>query len=194
MRYTGPKDRLSRREGVDLFGKGVRLRRLNIPPGMHGQKGTRLPSGYSRQLREKQKAKRIYGVSEKQFKKYVKEAARAKVNFLGLVERRLDNVVYRLGFAPTRFSARQMVSHRHVLVDGKILNIPSYLVQKEQVISLDSKALAIPEVKKMFEREPDSVSAWLARKAAVGKIVRYPVREDVTEPISEQEIIEFYSR
>lgn len=194
MRYTGPKDRLSRREGVDLFGKGAKLTRLNIPPGMHGPKGGRAPSGYGRQLREKQKAKRIYGVSEKQFAKYVQEAGRLKINFLDLLERRLDNVVYRLGFAPTRPSARQIVSHRHVLVDGKVVNIPSYSLREAQVVSLDSKACEIPEIKKMLEERQDNTVAWLARKGAAGKIIRYPTREDITEPISEQEIVEFYSR
>src|SRR3989344_4862054 len=129
-RYTGPKDRLSRREGFDLFGKGARLTRLTVPPGIHGPKGTRNFSQYGRQLREKQKVKRLYGLLEKQFRRYVEKALKAKGNtgevLLSNLERRLDNVIYRLGFAPTRPSARQLVSHGHVLIDGKKVNIPSY--------------------------------------------------------------------
>ncbi len=128
-RYTGPKDRLSRREGFDLFGKGVKFTRLNVPPGMHGPKGTRMLSEYGRQLREKQKAKRLYGILERQFRNYVNEAMKIKGNtgekLLSLLEKRLDNVVFRLGFAPTRSLARQIVYNRHVLVNGKKVNIPS---------------------------------------------------------------------
>lgn len=193
MRYTGPKDRLSRREGVDLFGKGAKLTRLSVPPGMHGPKGARKVSGYGRQLREKQKAKRIYGVSEGQFKGYVKAAQKTK-NLIELLERRLDNAVYRLGFASSRPGSRQLVSHKHVLVNGEKLNVPSYQVQVGQIISLDTTAQNIPEVKKLLEQKDVKLSGWLDRKAAVGKVVRLPTREDVVEPVSEQEIIEFYSR
>lgn len=197
-RYTGPKDRLSRREGFDLFGKGGKLTRLNIPPGQHGPKGTRRQTQYGKQLREKQKVKRMYGLMEKQFKKYVNEAFESKGNtgekLLILLERRLDNVVFRLGFVPTRQSARQIVSHRHVFVNGKKVNIPSYLIKIGDVISLDQKAIEIPEVKKLLSvKEPD-VSDWLSRKAAAGKVDRFPVREDIKEPISEQDIVEYYSR
>src|SRR5258708_4866363 len=123
-RYTGPKDRLSRREGFDLFGAGVKLTRLNITPGMHGPKGQmRARSQYGRQLREKQKMKRMYGVMEKQFENYMNQAFKSKGNtgeaLFWLLERRLDNVVYRLGFAKSRPQARQLVTHRHILVNGK---------------------------------------------------------------------------
>lgn len=193
MRYTGPKDRLSRREGVDLFGKGAKLTRLSVPPGMHGPKGARKLSGYGRQLREKQKAKRIYGVSERQFRRYIKAAQRTK-NLVELLERRLDNAVYRLGFASSRPASRQLVSHKHVLVNGECLNVPSYQVQVGQTISLDTTAQNIAEVKKLLEQKDVKLSGWLDRKAAVGKVMRLPTREDVVEPVSEQEIIEFYSR
>lgn len=193
MRYTGPKDRLSRREGVDLFGKGAKLTRLSVPPGMHGPKGARKLSGYGRQLREKQKAKRIYGVSERQFRRYIKAAQKTK-NLVELLERRLDNAVYRLGFASSRPGSRQLVSHRHVLVNGEELNVPSYQVQVGQTISLDTTAQNIPEVKKLLEQKDVKLSGWLDRKAAVGKVMRLPTSEDVVEPVSEQEIIEFYSR
>lgn len=195
MRYTGPKDRLSRREGFDLFSKGAKLTRLAIPPGMHGQKGYIKQSEYGRQLREKQKAKRMYGVTEKQFKRCVREAQRSNQNdFLHFLERRLDNVVFRLGFAPTRPAARQLVSHRHVLVNDKKINIPSYLVNVGDTIALDEKAQNIPEVRKLLETRPNNLPEWLERKAAVGRIKRLPTQDDVVEPISTQDIIEFYSR
>jgi len=197
-RYTGPKDRLSRREGFDLFGRGAKLTRLTVPPGIHGPKGTRIRSQYARQLREKQKVKRMYGVLERQFKRYAGEALKSKGNtgevLLSFLERRLDNVVYRLGFTPSRLSARQLVSHRHVLIDGKKVNIPSYKVVLGETISLSTKALAIPIVKKLLEEDNVKIPAWLKRKAAVGKVTALPKREDIQEPISEQDIVEFYSR
>ena len=197
-RYTGPKDRLSRREGFDLFGKGAKLTRLTVPPGVHGPKGLRGPSQYGKQLREKQKVKRLYGVLEKQFRKYVTEALKTKGNtgemLLSILERRLDNVIFRLGFAPTRPAARQLVSHRQVLVNGKRVNIPSYQVAPGETVSLSAKAINNPVVKKMLEDEKYQAPEWLKRKAAVGLIDRKPKVEDLTEPISVQDIIEFYSR
>lgn len=197
-RYTGPKDRLSRREGVDLFGKGAKLTRLNVPPGVHGPKGARTSSQYGKQLREKQKVKRLYGVLEKQFKGYVSDALKSKGNtgekLLTLLEKRLDNVVYRLGFAPTRFASRQLVSHRHIIVDGKKVNIPSFRVKAGQTIGLSGKAMEIPFVKKLLQEKDPTIPTWLDRKAAFGKVLREPVREDIIEPISEQDIVEFYSR
>lgn len=198
-RYTGPKDRLSRREGADLFGKGTRLTRLNVPPGVHGPKGVRRNvSQYGRQLREKQKVKRIYGILEKQFRRYVDSALKTRGNtgeaLLKLLETRLDNIVYRLGFAPTRPFARQLVSHRHVMVSGKRVNIPSYRVKVGDTISLSAKALQIPVVKNLLENKGYKTPSWLEKKAAVGRVKAEPVREDITEPISEQDIVEFYSR
>lgn len=198
-RHTGPKDKLSRREGFDLFGKGAKLTRLNVPPGVHGPKGTRRrQSQYGRQLREKQKVKRMYGVMERQFKRYVDEALTSRKNtgerLLGLLERRLDNVVYRLGFVPTRPAARQLVSHRHVLVNGKKVNIPSYQVKPGEMIGLTKAAMQVPAVKRLLNEKDYEPPAWLKRKAAVGKIFKEPVRDDIPEPISEQEIVEFYSR
>lgn len=197
-KYVGPKDRLSRRENFDIFGSGTKLTRLNVPPGVHGPKGVRGQSQYGKQLREKQKVKRLYGLLEKQFRLYVEDALRTKGNtgeaLLGALERRLDNVIFRLGFAPSRPSARQMVSHRHVLVNGKKVNIPSYKLVVGDVVSVDSKGMAIPEVKKVFEKKDLTVPAWLERKAAAGKVTRLPKREDIVEPVSEQDIVEFYSR
>lgn len=196
-RYTGPKDRLSRREGVDLFGKGVKLTRLNVPPGVHGPKGASRSSQYGRQLREKQKVKRMYGLTEKQFAKYVDLAFKTKGKtankLFEMLETRLDNVVYRLGFAVTRAQARQMVGHGHVLVNGKRLNIPSYQVKPEDTIALTEKAMKIPKVAQLV-KEVEKIPSWLKRKGGAGKVVRVPVREDTPEPIVDQDIIEFYSR
>lgn len=197
-RYTGPKDRLSRREGFDLFGKGAKLTRLTVTPGVHGPKGLRSSSQYSKQLREKQKVKRIYGVLEKQFANYVEEALKTRGNtadkIISLLERRLDNVVFRLGFAPSRPAARQLVSHRHVLVGGKRLNIPSYQVKVGESVSLHASALEIPSIKKSTEEKDKNIPTWLERKAVVGQMVRDPKNEDITEPMSMQDIVEFYSR
>jgi len=197
-RYTGPKDRLSRRENTDLFSKGAKLTRLAVPPGLHGHKGYRKTSQYGKQLREKQKVKRLYGVLEKQFRRYIEKSLKAKGNtgdrLISLLERRLDNVVYRLGFTPNRPSARQLVSHGHVLVNGNKLNIPSYSTKKGDSISLSGKAMQIPVVKRMLEKKDVAIPEWLKRKAAVGVVVREPVGDDVAEPISTHDIVEFYSR
>jgi len=198
-KYNGPKDRLSRREGVDLFGKGAKLTRLNVLPGVHGPKGqTKAPSQYGRQLREKQKVKRMYGLLEKQFRIYVEKALKSKGNtgeaLLVLLEKRLDNVVYKLGFATTRPMARQLVSHRHILVNGKKLNIPSYQVKIGDVVSLTSEISEMPLVKKLISDDEYEVPGWLERKVSVGKVSRDPIRSDIVELISEQDIVEFYSR
>jgi small subunit ribosomal protein S4 len=197
-KYTGPKDRLSRREGFDLFGAGPKLTRITLLPGVHGAKSTRMPSQYGRQLREKQKVKRLYGVYEKQFSNYVKKALATLGNtgdkLIELLERRLDNVVFRLGLAPSRPAARQLVSHRHILVNGQKLNIASYQVKIGDTITLSTKAFAIPIIKKTSEDKSVKIPSWLERKAIVGTIKRYPNGEDVTEPVSIQDIVEFYSR
>jgi len=198
-RYTGPKDRLSRREGYDLFGAGEKLTRLTVTPGVHGPKGsTRAPSQYGRQLREKQKVKRLYGVMEKQFANYVTEAFKSKGNtgetLLILLETRLDNVIYRLGFAPSRPAARQLVGHRHVLVNGKKVNIPSYRVRPGEVISLSGVGMQIPDVKKLLAVEEPLVPSWLRRKAGAGEVKALPKFADISEAISTQDIVEYYSR
>lgn len=197
-KYVGPKDRLSRREAFDIFSVGTKLTRLNVPPGVHGPKGVRGSSQYGKQLREKQKVKRLYGVLEKQFRRYVEEAFKSKGNtgeaILVSLEKRLDNVVYRLGFVPSRPSARQIVSHRHVLVNGKKVNIPSYNLKVGDTVSLDSKATNIPEVKKAIDQKDFKLPSWLEKKALVGKVNANPKREDIVESISEQDIVEFYSR
>jgi len=196
---VGPKNRLSRREGVDLFGKGVKLRRAQVGPGQHGPKGSkRRPSDYGIQLRQKQKTKRLYGIMERQFRAYFEKAMRVRGNtgeaLLVLLETRLDNVVYRLGFTPTRAMARQLVGHGHVLVDGKSVNIPSYRVTVGQVISLTDTALAMPVVMARLEKPEFVVPQWLDRQAGTGKINALPKRSDITDDINEQLIVEFYSR
>jgi small subunit ribosomal protein S4 len=197
-RYKGPKDRLSRREGFDLFGKGAKLTRLNVPPGVHGPRGAKRLSQYGKQLREKQKVKRMYGLLEKQFKRYVDKALKSKGNtgeaLLVLLERRLDNVIYRLRFVPTRAGARQLVSHGHVFVNGKKVNIPSYQVKVGEMVTISSTAMKIPAVKKLLDEKDIKYPKWLKRKAAAGKVDNMPARDDITEPISEQDIVEFYSR
>lgn len=198
-KYNGPKDRLSRREGIDLFGKGAKLTRLLVTPGVHGPKGIRkTQSQYGKQLREKQKVKRIYGILEKQFRIYVEKALKSKGNtgeaLLILLEKRLDNVVYKLGFADSRPMARQLVSHRHILVNGKKLNIPSYQVEVGDVVSLSPKISSNPNLKKLIDIEDYVTPSWLTRKGQVGNMKTEPKRSDVTELVSEQDIVEFYSR
>ena len=198
-RYTGSKDKLSRAEGYDLFGKGSKLTRLNVPPGQHGNKRTRRStSEYAKQLREKQKVKRLYGILERQFSRYAAKALSTKGNtgekLLSILEKRLDNTVYRLGFTTTRTSARQLVSHRHLLVNSKKVNIPSYQIKKGDVISLTEKAIKIPVVSKSLTNKDYKPPKWLERKGSVGKVVSDPGREDIIEPISDQDVVEYYSR
>lgn len=198
-RYTGPKDRLSRSVGFDLFGKGSKLTRLNVPPGAHGGKRMRRSqSEYSKQLKEKQKVKLLYGVLEKQFSRYAQKALKRSGNtgeqLLTLLEMRLDNVLYRLGLVPTRTSGRQTVSHGHVTVNSKKVNIPSYQVKKDDVVSLTTKGANIPAVAKMLSNKNYKAPSWLERKGVIGKIIKNPDRSDITEPIAEQDVVEFYSR
>ncbi len=205
-RYKDAKCRLCRRERVKLFLKGARCfspkcpieRRGGVPPGQHGQRGRRRASEYSLQLREKQKAKRLYGVLERQFRRYYEKAAEVKeatgTILLRLLERRLDNVVYRLGFAQSRAMARQLVNHGHILVDGKKVDIPSYQVRPGQTISIRPKSLNFSPVKTALAEKDRSVPGWLKRKAAVGKVDRLPEREEIETDINEQLIVEYYSR
>lgn len=203
--YTGPKNRLARREGIDLGYKtpgtkahAMLLKRLSITPGVHGAKKKRKVSDFGLQLREKQKVKRLYGVMERQFRKTFATAKTWKGNtgekLLEFLERRLDNVVYRLGFSPTRSLARQLVSHCHVLVDGKKVNIPSFRTDKDMVISLGTKGMEIPAVKKALDDTTFRAPVWMERKGPVGKIVRLPERADISEDINEKLIVEHYSR
>jgi small subunit ribosomal protein S4 len=198
-RYTGPKHKLARREGVNILDKqsASLQRRLNVPPGVHGKKGKRRPSEFGTQLREKQKAKAIYGLLEKQFVKMVRTVERQKGDtgelLLSLLETRLDNVIYRLGFAKTRFMARQMVAHGHVTVNGKKMTIPSYQVQPDDVIAVSEKIQKNPDVAKLLS-DKQELAGFIKREGTSGKLVRMPKREDIEVPFNTQQIIEYYSR
>jgi small subunit ribosomal protein S4 len=198
-RYTGPKHKLARREGINLLEKtsASLMRRLNVPPGVHGKKGKRRPSEFGQQLREKQKAKVMYGLLEKQFRKIVELATSQKGDtedlLLALLERRLDNVVYRLGLAKSRNMARQFVTHGHVMVNGKKMSIPSYTTQKGDVITIDVKIQKNPDVIKVLE-ENKELLGFLEKKGPAGKLVRMPVAQDIQVPFSTRQIIEYYSR
>lgn len=192
------KHKRSRREGRDLFGTGGEslARRLDRPPGMHTERPRR-QSDYAKQLREKQMVKRMYGLRERQFRRMYRMAERSRGQtgqmLLALLERRLDNVVYRLGFARTRPQARQFVSHGHVLVDGRRVNIPSYLVQPGQMVSLDTSIRTVPDVEDLAEYHPE-VPGWLERMDGAGQVLRVPDRQEIDPDIEEQLIVEFYSR
>ncbi|GAB2921326.1 MULTISPECIES: 30S ribosomal protein S4 [Rheinheimera] len=204
-RYLGPKLKLSRREGTDLFLKsGVRAIdskcNLTTAPGQHGARRGRL-SDYGLQLREKQKVRRMYGVLEKQFRNYYKEAARLKgntgENLLALLESRLDNVVYRMGLASTRAEARQLVSHKAIMINGQVLNIPSYKVLPEQVISVREKAKKQARIGAALEvaaqrEKPTWIEVDNTKLEGVFK--RLPERSDLSADINEQLIVELYSK
>ena len=206
IKIYSKKCRLCRSAGEKLFLKGERCfsvkcpidRKGAIPPGQHGAKRKRKSSDYGIRLVEKQKLKRIYGLSERQMKKYFTQARKVKGStgemILQLLESRLDNLVYRFGFSPSRRFAKQLVSHKHILVDGKIVNISSYLVKPSQVINLDTKALAMAAVKTILGKKDYTLPAWLERKAAVGKFSRVPRREEIDINVNEQLIVEHYSR
>ncbi|GAA4891029.1 30S ribosomal protein S4 [Ferrimonas pelagia] len=204
-RYLGPKLKLSRREGTDLFLKsGVRAIdskcKIDTVPGQHGARRARL-SDYGVQLREKQKVRRIYGVLEKQFRNYYKDAARIKgntgENLLQLLESRLDNVVYRMGFGATRAEARQLVSHKAIKVNGRVVNIPSFRVSQDDVIAVREKSQKQARIKGALEvagqREKPT---WVEVDAAKmeGTFKRLPERSDLSADINEQLIVELYSK
>lgn len=204
-RYLGPKLKLSRREGTDLFLKsGVRAieSKCNIEqvPGVHGARRTRL-SEYGIQLREKQKVRRMYGVLEKQFRNYYKDAARLKgntgENLLVILEGRLDNVVYRMGFGSTRAESRQLVSHKAILVNGIVVNIPSYNVKPSDVISIREKSKKQARIAASLELAAQrESSAWVEVDTTKfeGTYKRLPERSDLSAEINEQLIVELYSK
>ncbi len=204
-RYLGPKLKLSRREGTDLFLKsGVRAIdskcKIDTAPGQHGARKPRL-SDYGSQLREKQKVRRIYGILERQFRNYYKEANRLKgntgENLLVLLEGRLDNVVYRMGFAATRAEARQLVSHKAIVVNGRVVNIPSFQVSVDDVISVREKAKKQARIKASLElAEQKEKPTWLEVDSAKmeGVFKRVPERSDLSADINEHLIVELYSK
>lgn len=206
-RYTGPVCRLCRREGIKLYLKGERcfsekcaIDKRPTPPGQHGQ-GRRRASEYGLQLREKQKARRFYGVLEKQFERYYDDAARKQGitgdNLLRILESRLDNVVYRLGFAASRKEARQIVRHGHFDVNGHRVDIPSYLTKVGDTIVIREKSRQTGRIKELLEAaESKTVAPWLELDLAAfgGKVTRLPERDEIDVPVAEQMIIEHYSR
>ncbi len=207
-RYRGSVCRLCRRENLKLFLKGDRcysdkcaFERRSYPPGQHGQRRGGKYSDYRLQLREKQKVKRIYGVLEKQFRSYYRRAERQKgitgTNLLLLLERRLDNVVYRMGFASSRNQARQLVRHNHFLVNGRKVNIPSYLVKPGDVIEVREKSRNVPPILEAMETVVRrGIPNWLEvdKERFRGVFKALPSREDLTMPIQEQLIVELYSK
>jgi small subunit ribosomal protein S4 len=206
-RYTGPACRLCRREDTKLFLKGDRCytdkcayERRAYPPGQHGQ-GRRKRSDYGDQLREKQKVKRMYGLAERQFRGYYHRAARTRgitgELLLQLLERRLDNVVYRLGFASTRSEARQLVRHRHFTVGGRTVNVPSYLCRPGQVVEVREKSRKLARIgESLAAVERRQVPTWLElhKENFRGTLKGMPLREELTLPIREQLIVELYSK
>jgi len=206
-RYTGPSCRLCRRQNMELYLKGERcytdkcaIKRRNYPPGQHGQLRTKL-SDYGVQLREKQKVRRIYGILEKQFRGYFEEADRMRgvtgENLLSLLERRLDNVVYRLGFAASRTEARILVRHCHFTLNGRKVNIPSIQCKVGDVIELREKSRGIACINDSLEAVVRrGLPQWLelTKDACKGVVKALPLREDITLPIQEQLVVELYSK
>ncbi len=199
-RYIGPKQRLQRQIGEDLGLKTNALktaRRLASRPGQHGAKGRRKVSNYGIQLKEKQKLKYIYGILEKQLRATYEEASKnpaaTGTAMLSFLERRLDNVVYRLGWAPTRAAARQLVNHNHFTLNGKKMNIPSYQVRVGDVLTMKAKTAKVPVVAATM-KEDTKLPAWLQAKNGAASVTKLPVREDITEKVDEQLIVEYYNR
>ena len=198
-RYIGPKTRISRRYGEDIFGSGKVLKR-NYPAGQHGNNRRRKQSEYGLMLAEKQKAKYTYGVLERQFRNLFEKAS-AKDGVTGevllqLLESRLDNLVYRLGMAPTRAAARQLVSHRHITVDGQVVNIPSYSVKPGQIVAVREKAKSLEVINAALAGFNHSKYPWIEWDENVkgGKLLHLPERADIPENIKEQMIVELYSK
>jgi len=206
-RYRGPREKLERRLGVDLGLKGERrlagksaLEKRPYPPGQHGQRRAKI-SEYGMQLREKQKAKFMYGVAEKQFRNLFREAARREGNtgevLIQMLEQRLDNVVYRMGFATTRAFARQLVNHGHILVDGKRVNIPSYRVKPGQKIEIREKSKNNPQILRSIElTNQTGIVEWVDvdKDKLFGIFTRIPERDEIKIPVEERFIVELYSK
>ncbi len=199
-RYTGPKTKICRKFGEPILGNGKYLDKSSNPPGQHGgSKKRKAPGEYAIQLKEKQKAKYTYGVLERQFRKTFEEAARLKgvtgENLIKLLEGRLDNVVYRMGISPSRPAARQLVAHKHIMVNENVVNIPSYQLKAGDVISLKDKSFANASITG-FVRPKNPKIGWVDFSEAEmsGTFIAYPERENVPENIREQLIVELYSK
>ena len=200
-RYRGSQNKLSRREGIDLFGTGGRKlqERIGQPPGDHGRTPRRnRTSDYARQLREKQKVKRIFGMREQQFRRFF-GIARREPEMTGtalrkLLERRLDSVVYRGGLARSRPMARQMVAHGHVTVNGRKVDVPSFMVEPGMVVSIDGKARKMPDVQWATDAPSTMCPSWLSRDEVELRVIDWPTREEFEFPVEDNLIVEFYSR
>jgi small subunit ribosomal protein S4 len=205
-RYIGPVCRLCRREGMKLFLKGERcysekcaIEKRNVPPGQHGRSRKAKLVGYGVQLREKQKVKRTYGVLENQFRRYFEAADRQKgitgLLLLQALERRLDNVVYRLGFATSRPQGRQLVRHGHFTVNGKKVDIPSYSVRPGDVVAVRSTSGENPTIAHAMEEvKGRGIPEWLMTDGQTGRVTQLPTREQINLPVQEQLIVELYSK
>lgn len=200
-RYRGPKSKIARKFREPIFGPDKALEKKNYPPGQHGPNKRRgKQSEYAIQLQEKQKAKYTYGILEKQFSNLFKKASRAKgitgENLLQLCESRLDNVAFRLGFAPTRRGARQLVGHRHITVNGEIVNIPSYHLKPGDIVAVREKSKSLESVTASVNNTSVSNYGWLELDQAslAGKFLAAPSREEIPESIKEQLIVELYSK
>mgnify|MGYP005672088403 FL=1 len=199
-RYTGPKTKIARKFGEAIFGEDKAYEKRNYPPGQHGNNRRRpKKSEYAIQLMEKQKAKFTYGILERQFRNLFNRASRSKgvtgEVLLQLCESRLDNIVFRLGLAPTRSAARQLVSHRHITLNGSVNNIPSTTIKKGDVVGVREKSKSLDVVERSVA-QPNSVQEWLSFNEAnlEGTMVSVPAREQITENIKEQLIVELYSK
>ena len=199
-RYTGPKSKISRKYGEPIFGDTKALEKKPHPPGQHGRGRRRKKSEYAIQLAEKQKAKYLYGILERQFRNLFSKASRKDgitgENLLQLLESRLDNIVYRLGIAPTRRSARQLVSHKHITVNGKLVNIPSFNVKEGDMIAVREKSKSLSSIAESISRQSSNRFKWLEwdDKSLSGKLIMHPDRESIQENINEQLIVELYSK
>jgi len=199
-RYTGPKTRIARKFGEPIFGADKNFEKRKYAPGQHGQNRRRKTSEYGVMLAEKQKAKYTYGVLERQFRNMFEKASRKEgitgVNLLQALESRLDNVVYRMGLAASRAAARQLVSHRHIVVDGKVLNIASYQVQPGQIVGVRERSKSLEVIAASLAGFNHSKYPWIEwdEQTKSGKYLHMPEREDIPENIKEQLIVELYSK
>lgn len=198
-KYRGPRAKISRRFREPIFGRSKALQRKNYPPGVHGRTKRRRVSEYAVQLAEKQKARYSYGLLERQFYNLFRKAARKSgvtgENMFQMLESRLDNLVYRLGISPSRRAARQLVSHKHILVNSKVVNIPSYAVSPGDLVGVRERSKSLQTIKDSLLTS-DTKFSWLDwdNKEMAGKYLSYPEREDIPENIKEQLIVEFYSK
>lgn len=199
-KYIGPKSKISRKFGEPIFGPDKVLAKRNYPPGQHGNNRRKKTTEYGVQLKEKQKAKYTYGVLERQFSNLFKKAQRSKgitgEILLQLLESRLDNVIFRMGLAPTRAGARQLVGHRHVTVDGQVVNIPSFQVKPGMIVAVRERSKSLESISDSLNGFNHSQYPWIEwdENAKAAKFLHIPAREDIPENVKEQLIVELYSK